>query len=250
LNVRLIPRTPAFSVTASFVGGRNYTMTEIKAAVAEGIAQRYPQWQYREDDAESALNVRIFIDHDRALVGLRVGERPLYRRAYKHDHLPGSLKPTVAAAMVRLAAVRPGSRLIDAFCGSGTVLAEAHLMGAAAWGGDISTEAVHSTEVNLTSVGRSRDSSGVVQWDARRLPLAAQTFDCAVSNLPWGRQIVVNDDLRTLYAAAFTEMRRVVKPGSPIVVLTSVPELLPGTPNRMLEISLFGQTPVIALLPG
>lgn len=241
LTLRPIPRIPTFSVTASFVGQRNYTMPEIKTAVAEGIARRYPQWHYSDDDDAANLNVRVFIEHDQAVVGLRIGEKPLHRRAYKQDHLPGSLKPTVAAAMLRLAAIKPRMHMVDVCCGSGTIVAEAQAVGALAYGGDISPEAVHSARNNVTHAAR------VMQWDMRKLPLAGASVDCIVSNLPWGRQITVNDDLRTLYADAFSEMQRVVKPGGVLALLTSVPDLLPSTPHHMIEISLFGQTPVIAL---
>src|SRR5262249_7281388 len=36
-----------------------------------------------------------------------------------------SLRPTVAAAMVRLAGIGPGMTVLDPFCGAGTILAEA-----------------------------------------------------------------------------------------------------------------------------
>ena len=45
-------------------------------------------------------------------------------RTYKQEHLPASLRPTVAAAMVRLAELRPGQVVLDPMCGAGTILAE------------------------------------------------------------------------------------------------------------------------------
>ena len=149
-EVRQVPRSPVFSVTANFVGKRNYSTVEIKQACAETIAAVHG-WAYAPDDAESDLNVRVFIDHDVAFVGVRLGERPLHRRPYKHAHVPGSLKPPVAAAMLALAEVGPGMRLLDPCCGAGTILIEAAQIGAVVQGGDCDPDAVTAARANLSA---------------------------------------------------------------------------------------------------
>jgi tRNA (guanine6-N2)-methyltransferase len=63
-----------------------------------GITGRYG-WRYVDED-QSEINVRIFIEHDTAYIGVRLAAVALHRRAYKQAHLPGSLKPSVAAAML------------------------------------------------------------------------------------------------------------------------------------------------------
>lgn len=240
LGLRPIPRAPTFSVTASFVGARNYTMPEIRTAVSAGVARRYSHWHYSEDDETADLNLRVFIEHDAALVGLRLAARPLHRRAYKQAHQPGSLKPPVAAALLRLAGVASGTTVLDPFCGAGTILAEALAVGARSLGGDRNAEALQVARANLGSQGE------VLGWDACALPLVAHSVDAAVSNPPWGRQITPDDDLRRLYARALAQMRRVTRPGGQIVLLTGVPELMPVPPDDSFAISLFGQRPVIA----
>ncbi len=81
------------------------------------------------------LNVRLFIEHAEALVGLRLGATPLHRRSYKQAQRPGSLKPPVAAALLELLAPQPGERLLDPCCGVGTILVEAARRGGLARGG-------------------------------------------------------------------------------------------------------------------
>ena len=61
------------------------------------------------------LNVRLFIEHETASVGLRLGQVPLQERRWKRAHRPGSLKPPVAAAMLRLAGLAPGQDVYIAF---------------------------------------------------------------------------------------------------------------------------------------
>lgn len=241
-DVRSEPPLPVFSITANFVGKRNYSVPEIKQVVAQGVQSAYPAWQYVDDDRNADLNLRLFIEHDHALVGLRIAAHSLHRRPYKQQHLPGSLKPPVAAAMIQLAGLQPGQIMIDPFCGAGTIVIEAALQGIVSIGGDITAEAVKTARAD---VPRGASHAALFQWDARRQPFADISIDSVVSNLPWGKQVSSPDDLPTLYRVSFAEMQRTVKPGGSIVLLTNQPELLGQTPDHRIEISLFGETPVI-----
>jgi 23S rRNA G2445 N2-methylase RlmL len=243
-EVRMVPRSPIFSVTANFVGKRNYSTAEIKQACAGSIAAAYG-WTYAPDDAEADLNVRVFIDHDMAFVGVRLGERPLHRRPYKQAHVPGSLKPPVAAAMLALAKVGTGMRLLDPCCGAGTILIEAAQIGAVVQGGDCDPDAVTAARANISAAGVSAD---VREWDARALSLDDGTFERVMTNLPWGREVQVDAALETFYSRVCAEIRRVLAPGGRVAVLTSLPHLVAFPDLRRgveLEISLFGQTPTV-----
>lgn len=247
-NLRPLDAAPAFSITASFVGKRNYTTAEIKQAVAEGVLAAQPGWRYVDDDRDAALNLRLFIEHETALVGLRIGATSLHRRPYKQHHLPGALKPSVAAAMLHVAGLEPGQRLLDPFCGTGTIVIEAAYQGAAAAGSDLAANAL---QMALADLNRAALYATFVQGDARQLPFRRACMDCVVSNMPWGKQVLNPQDLPTLYRASYAEMRRVIAPGGVIVLLTSTPELLPDQPQIQIEISLFGETPKISLFrPG
>ncbi len=245
-EVRDVPRSPLFSITANFVGKRNYSTEEIKQACAESITAAHG-WTYTPDDAEADLNVHVFIEHDTAFVGVRVGKMSLHRRPYKQAHVPGSLKPPVAAAMLALAGVEPGMRVLDPCCGAGTILIEAALGGAVAQGGDCDPDAIAAAQANAAAAGVAID---VRVWDARALPLDDGSFDRVVTNLPWGRGVGINVTLEAFYHRACVEMRRVLAPGGRIAVLTSLPHLVtfPGLQRDVeVEISLFGQTPVVSV---
>lgn len=241
-EVRPEPPLPVFSITANFVGKRNYSVPEIKQAVAEGVLSVSPGWQYVDDDRHADLNLRVFIEHDYALVGLRIGEHALHRRPYHQQNLPGSLKPPVAAAMIQMADLQPGQVMIDPFCGTGTLVIEAALQGIVAVGGDILPQAVRGAQVDVPIEAAQ---AALFRWDARRLPFVDSSVDGIVANLPWGKQVGLPDDLPALYRASFAEMRRVVMPGGVIVLLTSQPDLLESVPDEQIEISLFGEKPTI-----
>jgi tRNA (guanine6-N2)-methyltransferase len=243
-QVRPIQSPPTFSVTANFVGKRNYNTDEIKQACAEGIAEQQ-NWVYSENDAQADLNVRVFIEGDIAVIGVRLGARSLSKRPYKQQHVPGSLKPAVAAALLALGDTTPGTRILDPCCGAGTILIEAAASGATTWGGDIDSQALASAQINATQAG------AVVQlnrWDARALPISDRSIDRIISNLPWGRAVSIDSSLPILYQEITEEIQRVLAPGGQIVLLTNLPDLVQFKRlkcDKQIEISLFGQTPTI-----
>jgi len=247
---RHVNSSPSFSVTANFVGRRNYSSEEIKAAVAEGIVAKY-HWAYGTEDT-STFNIRIFLEHELAYVGMRLSERALHSRLYKQTHISGSLKPSVAAAMLCLARIAPRIGVLDPCCGAGTILIEAALLGAKALGGDNNPLALQAAADNARQAGLVLQ---LHRWNAQRLPLLSQSVDRVVTNLPWGRQITVDETLASFYLNLSNEFRRVLAPGGRIVALTSLPEMLHLETLKKeseVEISLYGQTPSILVFssPG
>jgi tRNA (guanine6-N2)-methyltransferase len=250
-SLRDLPPRLTYSLTANFVGKRNYSVPEIKAALRKGLEQHYPRWQYAEDDTDAVLNLRLFIEHDQGILGLRIGERPLHRRAYKQVHLPGSLKPPVAAAMLMLAGFRRGKTILDPFCGSGTIPIEAGLMGLQGIGGDVNTEALEHAQQNADEAGTALFW---LQSDATQLPLSAHQLDGVATNLPWGRQVLPSHaaSLAALYRRTACELQRVTKPDGKIALLMPADTLSYLDADKLewrllsqTEISLFGQTPTI-----
>ena len=250
-TVRDIGTPPIFSVTANFVGRRNYSTDEIKAALA-GSVETGHGWSYSERDADADLNLRVFIEHELAYIGIRLAARPLNERPYKTANVPGSLKANVAAAMVQLGGFEPGSTVADPLCGAGTIVVEAAMMGLDALGGDADASALEAARRNVEMAGLRLQ---LQHWDARTLPLPSESLDGIICNLPWGRQVEPSSDLAQFYAACVGEMQRVCRPGARLVLLTSLQPLLRATASdtglvldRATEISLSGQTPVISVL--
>jgi 23S rRNA G2445 N2-methylase RlmL len=236
---------PTFSLTVSFVGKRNYTSEEIKAVLASEIERTHRGWTYQQDDREASLNVRVFLEHEMATVGVRVGKTALHERRYQRAHLPGALKPSIAAALVLFAQATATTRVLDPCCGSGTILIEAALQGTIVRGGDCNPLAVAATQVNLAAAGIK---APVQLWDATSLPIADAAVDCVITNLPWGRQVQVQEDLSSLYQRMFAQMRRVLAPLGCLVLLTNAPEEIDPLDLscvEQIEVSLFGQRPTI-----
>jgi 23S rRNA G2445 N2-methylase RlmL len=248
-DVRELGTPPTFSVTANFVGRRNYSTDEIRQAISSGIEASH-HWEFQERDADADLNVRVFLEHQQVFLGVRLARTPLHERPYKIATIAGSLKPTVAAAMVRIGGFAPGAHILDPLCGAGTIPLEAALMGLEAIGGDQDPAALDAARQNRAAANVRIE---LEQWDARALPLENDAVDGVVCNLPWGRQIAVEDHLAAFYKRCLGEMARVVRPDGRLVLLTSLAPLLraavEGTElilEAELEVSVSGQTPIIA----
>ena len=244
-QLRPVSWPPAFSLTVSFVGKRNYTSADIKAVLASVVESTHRGWSYRQDDRVADLNVRVFLEHETATVGVRVGKTALHDRWYQRAHLPGALKPSVAAALVLLAQTNATSHVLDPCCGSGTILIEAALQGASICGGDCNPRAVAATRENLAAAGVK---ASVHHWDATYLPITDAGVDRVITNLPWGRQVQVQEPLSSLHQRLFAQMRRVLAPWGRLVLLTNAPagiDPLDLTCVEQIDISLFGQRPTI-----
>ena len=235
---------PTFSVTVNFVGKRNYSGEEIKILLAHEI-ERSHRWTYLQDDRAAHLNIRIFLEHEEVSVGVRLGKTALHERSYQQVHLPGALKPPVAAALVMLGQVTKSMAILDPCCGIGTIIIEAAHQGATVCGGDISPLAVAAARTNVSAAGIE---ASIKQWDAQALPLADAVMDRVIANLPWGRQVHVDEALPSLYQRMFMEMRRVLVPSGRLVVLTNAPQEIDPLDLscvEQIEISLFGQRPTL-----
>lgn len=246
-TVRPVPERPRFGVSASFVGKRNYRTDEIIAAFATGITEE-TGWPFTEHDPDADLSFRLLLDHDEALVGLRLARQPLRLRPWLTTHRLAGLRPPVAAAMVRLAGVGPGERVLDSCCGTGTIAIEAALAGGSVVASDIDPDAIAVVQERAALAGVSVAAR---IGDARHVPQPNASVDAVVTNPRWGRQAEVEDDAAAFAGALTAEIARLLRPGGRAVLLTTAPELYRHdllAEERRLVVSVSGQRPTMLLL--
>jgi 23S rRNA G2445 N2-methylase RlmL len=241
---------PTYHLVTQMTGEHGYLRRDARRALAEGLAGKFPaSWKLVDENA--AVEVWLTIQGKTALCGLRLSDRTMRHREYKVEHLPASLRPSLAAAMVRLAGAGPGQTVLDPMCGAGTILAEqietARRRRAGevrVIGGDLDRAAVRAAGVNLRRVG----PAWLARWDARRLPLPAASVDRVVSNPPFGKQLGRPEEIGPLYRALVAECDRVLKPGGRAVLLVGEAALL--TPpaaaagwraHKQLRVRVLGQ---------
>jgi 23S rRNA G2445 N2-methylase RlmL len=238
-------------------GEHGFRRIDARKALAEGLAGKLPaSWRHAEEDA--AVEIWLTIEGTTAVCGVRLSDRTMRHRSGPWEHRPASLRPTLAAAMVRLAEVRPGQVVLDPMCGAGTILAEAlqgqrrrggesgsqgH-MPASFWGGDRDQAAVRAAGVNL----RRSENVFLARWDATRLPLPDQSVDRIVSNPPFGKQLGRPSEIGPLYRRALAQYDRVLRGGGRAVLLASDKAALRAAAERVgwkherqLRVQVLGQ---------
>ena len=198
------------------------------------------------DASEDAAHLQIAIR--RAPEGwqvlIRATPMPLSARAWRVCDMPGALNAAIAAAMVSLMPARPTDRILNLFCGSGTLLIERLLFApaASATGVDISVAALGCAQSNLRA---SRRRAALIRADCAALPLPDASADAIMADLPYG-MLPHGGDLAALYRASLAEAGRVAAPGASLALITTRERALLSaladarmwTPRRSLAVSV------------
>ena len=123
---RWIGRKDAFPVKGASLSSQLFSVPDcqsiVKKAVVERLKQKYRVQWFEETGAK--VQIRFLILKDRVSMAIDTSGEGLHKRGYRANAAAAPIKETLAAAMVSLSRVRRDARLIDPFCGSGTILIE------------------------------------------------------------------------------------------------------------------------------
>jgi 23S rRNA G2445 N2-methylase RlmL len=213
---------PTYRLVTQMTGEHGYRRIDAGKALARGLQGKLPaSWRSAEENA--AVEIWLTIDGARAVCGLRLSDQTMRHRTYKREHVPASLRPTLAAAMIRLAEAWPGQVILDPMCGAGTILAEQLALGKfRVLGGDQELAALRAASANLRRLG----TADLARWDATSLPLPEQAVDRIVSNPPFGKQLGRPEEVGSLYRRMIPEYDRVLRGGGRAVLLAGDPAVL------------------------
>jgi len=255
----LRPKTkgkPTFHLVAQMQGEHGYRRVDALDAMADGLTGQIPNgWMPADENAW--FEIWLTITGKNAVCGVRLTDRTMRHRTYKTEHVAASLRPTVAAAMARLAGIAPGMTVLDPMCGAGTILAESlalceqrRLRDVTYLGGDIDPNAVFCSEQNLGRAG------GIVieKWDSLRLPVKKESVDRLICNPPFGKQLSSMDAVPELYRRCAKQWDRALKPGGRAVLLVGEQEFLeealaplPWRPTKKFKVRVLGQAAVMSV---
>jgi 23S rRNA G2445 N2-methylase RlmL len=211
------PKT--WRVVSQMTGTHDFRRIDAGRAVSDALRRQLPRNMHHvEDNAD--VEFWLWLSGSEALIGLRLSDATMRHRTYKQEHLPASLRPTVAAAMGWLSQPTPEDSILDPLCGAGTILIERALLAPfeRAIGGDIRNEAVAMARRNAHSAGVTVTWR---VWDARSIPLGEASVNRIITNLPFGKQIGSHETNQTLYTKLAREFRRVLRVDGLLVTLTS-----------------------------
>lgn len=155
------------------------------------------------------------------------------------DAVSGMLPPKLAKIMINLAEINTNCALLDPFCGSGTILTEAAMMGYLnLFGSDINLRAAADAQKNLEWLKEKNKNLAfrfqILKSDARHLSsrLPGRSIDAIVTE-PWlgpplrGRETEkqirgLMKELGRLYLESFREFKKILKAGGKIIMVWPV----------------------------
>lgn len=122
------------------------------------------------------------------IFGVKLAEVPpkpfVERRPKKKPFFhPSAMPAKLARCMVNLAKPKAEELLLDPFCGTGSMLIEAALIGCRVLGFDIQRRMARGTFQNLSYF--NIETEGILVADARDIPITK--VDCVVTDPPYGR---------------------------------------------------------------
>lgn len=259
--VRMVPGRRAgrrlhFRVVARMAGEHGFRRVDLQRAVERGMIERGDHaWRLVDEGADVEIWATMLSGE--ILIALRLSDERMRHREYKVAHLPGSLRPAVAAALGWLSEPAADDVVLDPLCGAGTVLIERAHLGRYKLliGSDRDDGALAAAQTN---VGPRYKPIELHPWDAAALPLHDASVSKVITNLPWGIRHGSHEENRRAYPRIAAELKRVVHPGGLVVMLTGETRLMSDVLRRsglraekILHVSILGaRASVYVCRPG
>jgi tRNA G10 N-methylase Trm11 len=251
----LNPGSNKFKFGFSFYGNREVNLKPIGMEVKKLLKEKNVscRWVTSKEKTLSSvvveqnklinegIEISIFEDSGKYHLGKTLAVQPFkslsfrdYGRPARDDH-SGMLPPKLAQIMINLAHVKKDDLILDAFCGSGTILTEALLMGYTnIVGSDISTKAIQDTQENINWIKKNYE----LKTADPRLNLLSAT-EVSKSLEPHSVSAIISEpflgeqrgkidikkqisDIEKLYSASLKEFKKVLKPAGVIIMLFPV----------------------------
>ncbi len=182
----------------------------------------------------------LFFGKDNIIVGKTESVQPYeqysdrdYGRPFR-DSKRGMIPPKLARSMINLCALKSGLAIMDPFCGAGTIIQEALLMGYEIIGSDIDARAVSGAKKNINWILQNKkiypSKIKIESFDVRKIShmIGENSVDGVVSEFDLGPPLLGGEDERKVFSIArslsdfyfdaMDEIGRVLKPGGRAVL--------------------------------
>ncbi|MBN2704701.1 MAG: hypothetical protein JXR23_10870 [Pontiellaceae bacterium] len=125
--------TKTFAITAnvadSNIRNSQYAGQVLKDAIVDQFREKYGE-RPSVDTRNPDLQLNLYIHENKARISVDLGGGSLHKRGYRAESVEAPMQETLAAAILRLSEWNGERPLYDPFCGSGTLLCEAHMKAA------------------------------------------------------------------------------------------------------------------------
>lgn len=216
---------------------------ELKQAMKKnGISARYVQSKepilssvivHKERLLKNGVEVVFITDQEKTIFGKTLAVQPFAEFARRdfgrpgHDARSGMLPPKLARMMIQIATPKLESVILDPFCGSGTILQEAFVLGYTHLiGSDKSEKAIQNTQKNMRWIKAQNVSLHIAdaQTLAKEKIIEKKSIDRIIFEGYLGPPTPhisdierIASQLERLYASVFPELRALLKSDGMIV---------------------------------
>lgn len=126
-----LPENARFPVSGKSVQSGLHSVPACQSIIKKAIVDRL-KGKYRKDwfaEDGPLYPIHFSLHKDKAVLSINTSGEGLHKRGYRELATEAPIQETLAAAMLYLSRWQPDRILIDPFCGSGTILIEAALLG-------------------------------------------------------------------------------------------------------------------------
>ncbi len=196
-------------------------------SVSEGLAR----FGYEDNPSAYAFELRLVGNR---MAAVFPGDT---RFSYRKQTIPASINPVTAASVMRICRpyMKSNARVLDPFCGSGTMLIERGLIAKtqSLVGVDISSSAIRAACENRRASGQK---IALIHGDA--LQFGASKYDEVVSNMPFGIRVSKHTDNERLYAVFAVRLAKLLEDDGYAFLFTLEKKLLRDSVRKVSELRI------------
>ncbi len=187
---------------------------------------------------DKGVEITIIEFNKKLFLGKTIAVQPFKELSFRdygrpaRDDRSGMLPPKLAQIMINLSGAKLDDIILDPFCGSGTILTEAILMGYKNLiGSDISNKAIKDTKINLEWIKNNYQLS-ITNYELKNIDVTQiskqikpNSIDAIITEPYLGPQRGKFDinktvkELEHLYTKSLVEFKKILKPNGKIIMI-------------------------------
>ena len=221
LSIKELEKANSFRVTGKRRGKHDFKSIDLQKVVGSAIVEKYGK---KVDLKGYDVEILAEVYGNKCFIGVCLTDESLHKRFVKAFEHPAAIKMPLAYAMLKLAKIKKGQKLLDPFCGSGSIIIEAALV----YGNSIK---VYASDIEQKYIEGAKENAKVADVNslinfkvanANKLDeyYESNFFDVIVTNPPYGIRLR-KKHLKWLYRDFLETAHKVLKENGKIVVITS-----------------------------
>ena len=248
INFETVGKLPArIIVSASRSGKHTYSRFDIAKQVEDSLISTGKFTL--GDNLHHDLAVRVDIIDDKCLVYRQMTSSQFRFRGNNFHSTQGGIRPPLAHCLVRLSSPENDDVFYDPFCGAGTIPFErCFYKSKKIYASDYDTSVLNAARENLNQ------SVILFSADATKSKMKSNSVNKIVTNMPWGKQIKVENIYR-LYLDFLREIKRILTAKGKAIILTDQTAVINNLCSELelnclclAELSLHGLHPMIFII--